>query len=296
MTRVLVLGGSGMLGHKLVQRLRGRFDVWTTIRSGLAAYQRAGICEPSHVIAGVDAHRFDAVVSAFAAVRPAVVVNCIGIVKQLQAAKDPIETLTINALFPHRLAALCAAADARLIHISTDCVFAGTRGGYKESDVPDANDLYGRSKLLGEVDAPALTLRTSMIGREMHGTAGLLEWFLARAGGAADGYTRARFSGVTTIELASIVAEVIDRHPRLAGLYHVAAAPIAKHDLLLLIRDAFGLRVEVRPTPEPAIDRSLDGSRFGRETGLEAPDWPAMIAAAAGDPTPYQEWRGQRVA
>jgi len=294
--RVLILGGSGMLGHKLVQTLKPRFEVWTTLRSGTAAYGRTGLCEMSRVIPGVDGHRFETIVSAFACARPAVVVNCIGIIKQVKAAKDPIESLTINALLPHRVAGLCAATGARLIHISTDCVFAGTRGSYRESDVADAADLYGRSKLLGEVDAPALTLRTSIVGRELRGSTGLLEWFLSRAGGSADGYTRARFSGVTTPQLASVVGDLIERHAELSGLYHVAAAPISKHDLLLLIRDAFGLCVDVRPREEPAIDRTLDGSRFAAETGLRAPDWPAMVRSLAADPTPYEDWRHERVA
>jgi len=294
--RVLVLGGSGMLGHKLVQTLQSRFEIWTTIRSAADAYERAAICDRARVLTGVDAHRFDTLVSAFEAARPAAVVNCIGIIKQLKAAKDPIESLTINALFPHRLAGLCRAAGARLIHISTDCVFAGTRGSYRESDAPDATDLYGRSKLLGEVGAPALTLRTSIIGREMHGSTGLLEWFLSRAGGSADGYTHARFSGVTTTQLASTVGDVIERHPNLSGLYHVAGPPISKHDLLVMIRDAFGLRVDIRPRPEPAVDRSLDGSRFTAETGIAVPDWAAMVRALAADSTPYEEWRHERVA
>jgi dTDP-4-dehydrorhamnose reductase len=294
--RVLVLGGGGMLGHKLVQTLNGRFQVWTTVRSDADAYARTGICDPSRIVAGVEVHRFDTVVAALGKARPAVVVNCVGIIKQLKAAKDPIESLTINSLFPHRLAGLCGATAARLIHVSTDCVFSGARGAYTEADVPDATDLYGRSKLLGEVDAPSLTLRTSIIGREMHGTTGLLEWFLAREGSAADGYTHATFSGVTTAQLSLAIGDVIEHHAGLSGLYHVAAAPISKHDLLLLIRDAFSLRVDIRPRPEPTIDRSLDGSRFGRETGIRAPDWPVMIRALAADATPYQDWRRKRVA
>jgi dTDP-4-dehydrorhamnose reductase len=290
--KVLVLGGSGMLGHKLCQVLHDRFETYATLRRPLAPAVVGALFEPGRVLGGVAAEDFDSVVRAVGATRPSVVVNCVGIVKQASAAKDPLPSIAINAHFPHRLAALCEATGTRLIHVSTDCVFSGDAGGYTEEDRPDPVDLYGRSKLLGEVDDPhALTLRTSIIGRELSGAYGLVEWFLGQHGGTARGFTRAVFSGLTTLELSGNIAHVIADHPDLSGLWHVAADPINKFDLLSLVADAYGLDVRIDPADEPVIDRSLDGSRFRSETGLVAPGWPTMLERMATDSAPYDELR-----
>lgn len=290
--RILILGGSGMLGHKLWQVYRNRFDTWVTVRSSYQAYARYALFDPQRLVGGVDAFNLDTVVRALATVRPDAVINCIGIIKQLPTAKDPIISLTINSLFPHRLANLCWAAGARLIHISTDCIFSGRKGMYSEDDISDAEDLYGRTKFLGEVDAPGcLTLRTSIIGRELQTTNGLVEWFLSNQGGRVRGYNRAIYSGFTTLAISDIIANVIEHHPELSGVYHVSSAPINKYDLLCLLRDAYGMQVEIEPYPEVCIDRSLDSSRFRAATNFTPPTWPNMIQAMAEDPTPYNEWR-----
>lgn len=294
--RVLILGGAGMLGHKLAQHFRDRFETFVTTRASRSSYERFDLAPPERLLTGVDANDFDSVVRAVAAARPDVVVNAVGIIKQQPAARDPIVSLSVNSLFPHRLAALCSAAGARLVHVSTDCVFSGRRGGYREADAPDAEDLYGRSKLLGEVDAPgALTLRTSIIGRELQSAYGLVEWFLSQAGGRVQGYTRAVFSGLPTLALARLVAEVIERHPDLHGLYHVSADPIDKCSLLRLLRDAYGVEVEIEPSDGVEIDRSLDSSRFRSLTGYSPRPWPELVAEMASDPTPYHHWRTAHV-
>src|SRR5688500_6922625 len=170
-----------MLGHKLWQTLAPRFDTRVRFRRPPDFYSRFGHFDPSRSIGGVSAHDFDGVVRALAAARPEVVVNCVGLVKQDAAAKDPYQFLAGNALIPPRLAQACSAARARLIHLSTDCVFTGRRGDYREADASDAEDIYGRTKWLGEVDYDnCLTIRTSMIGRELEGAHGLVEWFLAQ--------------------------------------------------------------------------------------------------------------------
>jgi dTDP-4-dehydrorhamnose reductase len=288
--RVLILGGSGMLGHRVWELLRGRFDTWVAVR-------RRPDCPlfgaDERVVEGLDATGFARLERLIAELTPAAVVNCIGIVKQLAAAHDPIASITVNALFPHVVARSCAHAGARLIQISTDCVFSGRRGGYAESDVPSPADLYGRSKLLGEVDKPHLTLRTSIIGRELQGAHGLVEWFLANRGGHVSGFTRARFSGLTTLELARVIGDVIERHPELEGLYHVAAEPISKYDLLMLLNAAFDAGVTIDPNDALALDRSLDGSRFREATGWTAPPWPEMVEALARDAEAYEEWRAR---
>jgi dTDP-4-dehydrorhamnose reductase len=231
-----------------------------------------------------------------AAVRPQVVINCIGIVKQLPAAKDSLQSILVNALFPHRLARLCQAIGARLIHFSTDCVFSGRRGGYVEDDVADADDLYGRTKFLGEVSYDGcLTLRTSMIGRELATSHGLIEWFLSQEGKTIRGYTRAIFSGLSTSALSDVIAHIVAHHPGLQGVYHVGAEPISKFELLSLVKQVYGLNVQIVPDEEVICDRSLNADRFRRVTGFVPPTWPNMIEHIYQDATPYAELRGSRV-
>src|SRR4051794_34454853 len=261
MAAVLVLGGSGMLGHELWRMCAERFDAYATVRSDEPSGPVTEALDADRIVPGVRAEEPRTIARALDETQPEAVVNCIGIVKQ--AVEDPEPAIRVNALFPHRLAAACRERDIRLIHVSTDCVFSGQAGGYMESDLPDPVDTYGRSKLLGEPATPgALTIRTSMIGRELATSHGLLEWFLAQSGGSVRGFERAVFSGPTTPVLSRAIADVIERHHDLEGLWHVSAAPIAKHDLLLLLRDAFELDLDIEPDDSVAIDRSLDSSRF----------------------------------
>jgi dTDP-4-dehydrorhamnose reductase len=292
-TRILVVGGSGMLGHKLVQRLGSRFETWATVRGEAPAPAAARILDGSRTVTGVRAEAPETVARAIEQSNATTVINAVGIIKQLDAAKAAAPSIRINALFPHELAATCADRDANLVHISTDCVFSGDRGGYVEDDSPDAPDLYGRSKLLGEVvDAPnSITLRTSIVGRELQGALGLFEWFLSQRGGHVRGFSRAIFSGVTTAVLADLVGDLIERPEPLLGLWHVSAAPIDKLTLLRALRDALGIEMEIEPDDSLVIDRSLDSSRFRNETGWTPPTWETMLADLAADPTPYEELR-----
>lgn len=292
MLRVLVLGGSGMLGHKLYQVCAERFDVYATLRQPAQAYERDGLFDPARIIGNVAANDFDSVLKATASVQPSVIVNCIGVVKQDAAAKDPFTSISLNSLFPHRLAQVCRAASARLIHLSTDCVFSGRKGHYAEDDSADAEDLYGKTKYLGEVGgASCLTLRTSMIGRELHGSHGLLEWFLSQQGKSVRGFRRALFSGFTTRALAEIIAWLISDHPELEGIWHVAAEPISKLDLLTLIKETGELNIQIEPDDTFHCDRSLNGARFGEATGFVPPAWSDMISQLFQDATPYTEIR-----
>lgn len=295
--RILILGGEGMLGHKVFQVLSGRFETFGTFRSFNGLWTRYPVyanVDQSHTIGGVDAMDFDTVVRAFAQVKPAVVINCIGIVKQLKEAKDPLISINLNSLFPHRLAELCAATKTRMLHMSTDCVFSGRKGNYTEDDIPDAEDLYGRTKLLGEVNRQGcLTIRTSIFGRDFFKQSSFLEWFLSNRGGRVRGYVNAIYTGFPTQVLARIMGDLIADYPNLSGLYHVSSKPISKYDLLVRIRDAMGLDIEIEPYEDFYCDRSLDSSRFRAETGYPIPDWDEMIAELAQDDTPYDEWREQ---
>lgn len=276
--KILILGASGMLGNAMLRVLSEKKDwqVSGTSRSGSVAHFFAPEIA-QHLLAGVDVENQDALVKLFAQVRPDVVVNCIGLVKQLSDANDPLLAIPLNAMLPHRLARLCELAEARLVHISTDCVFSGRKGDYRESDAPDAEDVYGRSKLLGEVDYPhAITLRTSIIGHELQGARSLIGWFLAQQR-ECRGYVRAIYSGLPTVVLAQVVRDVVIPRADLHGLYHVASAPISKYDLLRLVAEIYGKTVNIIPDEALVIDRSLNAERFRAATGWVAPDWRELI-------------------
>jgi dTDP-4-dehydrorhamnose reductase len=276
--KVLILGGDGMLGHKLLATLSPDHVVAVTLRQPLPAYEPFGLFNPGNVFPDFDARSAERAVELFARFRPDAVVNCIGIVKQRDEAKDVVASIEINALLPHRLAELCGAAGARLIHIGTDCVFSGRRGGYREADISDAEDLYGRTKYLGEVATPpALTLRTSIIGRELSRKRSLVEWFLAQTGGVR-GFRRAIFNGLTTAELSRVIKMVLERFPEAHGLYHVSAEPIDKFSLLHLLREHYRKEIDIAPDETVVIDRSLDSTRFRTEFAYRPPNWPEMIA------------------
>jgi dTDP-4-dehydrorhamnose reductase len=276
--RVLVLGASGMLGNAVL-RVFAQSDVYSVLGSARSANVLRLLPRELHeqVICGVDVENADSLMRLFAQARPDVVINCIGLVKQLAEADDPLAAIPINALLPHRLARLCHVAGARLIHMSTDCVFAGTRGMYREQDASDAKDLYGRSKYLGEVDYPhAVTLRTSIIGHELCSAHGLVGWFLAQQG-PVKGFTSAIFSGLTTVELARVMRDFVVPNPELRGLYHVSAEPINKFELLKLVAQAYGKAITITSDDKLVIDRSLDSSRFRELTGYEPPAWPELV-------------------
>jgi dTDP-4-dehydrorhamnose reductase len=224
--------------------------------------------------------------------KPQIILNAVGIIKQLESSKNVVKTLTVNSIFPHRLAEYAAETGAKLITVSTDCVFRGDKGNYKETDVSDATDLYGKSKNLGELyDEHCLTMRTSIIGREIGGAHSLVEWFLSNRGGRVQGFTNAIYSGFPTIVFAELIADLIIKQPDLHGLYHVASRPINKYDLIKLINEKFDARIEIEPFADFYIDRSLNSERFQTETGFAPADWETMVERMAGDPTPYDEWR-----
>ena len=291
--RILILGGTGMLGHKLWQRLGARFpDTCTTIRGTRPDCRRFRIFDDPRVIENVDAANQDKLSAALDQALPNVIVNCVAVTKRRESPAGPAPSILLNAFLPHRLAEWTAANGARLITVSTDCVFDGKKGGYTEQDAPNAEDIYGRTKALGEVAyGDALTIRTSFIGRELdHGTE-LLEWFLGRAGRTVKGFRGALYTGISTLYFADLIGDIIEKCPRLRGLYQVTSEVISKYDLLCLARDAFGMDVKIEPDDTVAIKRNLNGEKFRRATGISTPSWSKMMNDLAADPTPYSDWR-----
>lgn len=292
---VIVLGVTGMLGHKVFQRLRCTIPGTVGFARGDRTVEPLAslpLLSGEDVTWGVDARDFGALGAFLEARRPMVVVNCVGIVKQRKAAKDAVPSIMLNSLLPHWLAGHLEQWGGRLIHFSTDCVFSGRKGLYAEEDGTDAEDLYGRTKALGEVTAPnALTLRTSIIGRELRERQSLVEWFLGHRGKRILGFRKVIYSGLTTNQMAGLVERLIREHPDLSGLYQVVAEPISKYDLLMLANEAFRTGVQIDAEDATVLDRSMRGERFKEATGWAAPCWSEMVTEMANDPTPYGEWQ-----
>lgn len=277
--KVLILGITGMLGHALFRCLSRRdgLDVYGTVRKddnrSWFPAEQAG-----KIISGVEAERMDTVAKAAVETGAEVIINCIGLIKQSPLADDPVAAITLNALLPHQVALICCEARARLIHVSTDCVFDGTKGMYREDDISNADDLYGRTKYLGEIrDKPhCITIRTSIIGHELKGKRGLIEWFLAQEG-SIRGFTGAIYSGFPTAEFSRIVADYIIPRPELSGLYHISSEPISKYDLLWLVAKRYGKNIDIEPYGEVRQDRSLDSLQFRKATGYTPPSWSELV-------------------
>ena len=280
--RLLILGGSGMLGHQLWRGLHSQHDTWVTLRRPVADFAVHNLFDEAKAIQFDDITDDTALERALGQAKPEAVINCVGLIKQRDEASDETLTLRVNAEFPHHLAKHCGKAGARLIHFSTDCVFAGTKGNYTESDPSDAADLYGQSKHQGEVsDAHSVTLRTSVIGHELGTNLALLDWFLIQQFQAVNGYTKAIYSGFTTLEMARIVDLILTQHTGLSGVWHIASEPISKFALLQLCREKLGWEGVIEPNDEFVCDRSLNADRFNQATGYTPPSWEAMISELA---------------
>lgn len=281
-----------MLGHQLIRRLVDKFDLWTTVRKSKYEFNKINIIKTENIFENVDCSDFNVLHGILQNLKPDVIINAVGVIKQRTEINDRNGVLSVNSLLPHRLAAAAREVGSRLICIGTDCVFAGTKGNYAETAIPDAADFYGQSKIYGEVYGEnCLTLRTSIIGRELTAQNGLLEWFLSNQGKTVKGFNRAVFSGFSTIALADILAKIIENRELQEGLYHLASQPISKYDLLSLIKESFKLDAEIERDDEFQIDRSLDGGKFNREFNYEPPSWEEMIEQLAQDNDFYERTR-----
>ena len=292
--KIVVLGVTGMLGHKMFQILSERFESvigFAYEDLNQPPFDKVGLFQGAAIVEGVDVSNFQALEKHLSKIEPNYIVNCVGIIKQRDAASAYIPSIELNALLPHKLAKMALKWGGRVIHFSTDCVFDGKKGSYSEEDFSNATDLYGKSKFLGEVQGEnALTLRTSIIGRELTSHNSLLDWFLGQEGKTIKGYKNVIYSGVTTNQIAEVVKMVIGKFPELSGLYQVVADPISKYDLLCLARDAFDVDVQIEPETETISDRSMKGDKLKGATGYVSPPWPKLMTNLANDPTPYKEW------
>ena len=277
--KILILGVTGMLGHTLFKEMlkNSSFDVYGTTRnsSGLKEYFTEN--EISKIRNGVDADNFDTVIRAIAAVQPNVIINCIGIIKQLPMSHDPLTAITVNAQLPHRISLVARSTNARLIHISTDCVFNGKKGDYTEADPSNAEDLYGRTKFLGEVSYPhCVTIRTSIIGHELKTELSLIDWFMSQKQ-EINGFTKAIYSGFPTIEMVNIIMKYVIPNEKLSGLYHVSSDAISKYDLLNIMKEVYKKDIMINAFDNFILDRALNSDKFKNITGYKAPDWKTML-------------------
>lgn len=288
--RILILGATGMLGHRLCQLLPERMDVWATSRTEAPTHPMLRTLAAERMIGHVDVLDTQKLCELLDTIRPDAVVNAVGIVKQRDEAKQAVPSIQINALFPHQLADLCVERGIRVIQISTDCVFSGFRGNYSEIDVPDPVDLYGRTKLLGELNRPGcLTLRTSIIGWQLNTFSSLLSWFATQRNKHIKGYRKAIYSGFSTTVLAQLIGDILQTRPDLHGIYQVASEPISKYDLLVKLRDVLGWSdIIIDPDDQFFCDRSISGTRFSTATGWRPPTWEAMLQGLAAEWPSYE--------
>lgn len=280
--RCLIFGGDGMLGHQLLSSWQSKFDVRVTLRQPLSRYQHLGLFSVENSYDQVDVRNSSRVLEVLDEFQPQAVVNAVGVIKQRSASKESLPSLEINSVFPHRLREWCQAIGARMVHVSTDCVFNGRRGNYTEQDPTDVSDIYGLSKYLGEVsESPCITLRSSIIGLELAHKHSLIEWFLSQSG-VVKGFTDAIYTGLTTIEMARVIEMVITERSDLCGMWQVASDPINKYELLSKL-SSFLKRGDITIEPEESFqcDRSLCGKAFARETGYNTPSWDEMLGELA---------------
>jgi dTDP-4-dehydrorhamnose reductase len=274
--KILVLGATGLLGNAMFRSMSKASGARVT--GTIRREADRSLFAPTHAgrltVVG-DIEHPDALVRLCDAAEPDVVINCIAVGRP--APPDPLRSIEVYSVLPRRLSHLCRLSGARLIQVSSDGVFSGSRGSYTEGDLPDANDIYGVAKLLGEISEPhAFTVRTSIIGHELKSRGGLLEWFLSQQGQCSC-YTRAIFSGFPTIVLADLIRDVVIPHPGLHGIYHMATRPISKFDLLQLVAKRYGRAIELIADDRASPDRSLTADRFRKATGYTPPDWPELV-------------------
>jgi len=291
--KVLILGGSGMLGHKAYQLFSENFDTYVTFRNYSAKLKNTKLYEVDHVLDNVDALDFKIVENIINTIAPNVVLNCIGIIKQLPEAQNAKKSIFINALFPHLLTECCEKIGTKLIQISTDCVFSGKKGNYSENDLSDATDLYGKTKFLGEIYYNnALTIRTSIIGHELFSDLSLVDWFLSNRGKSINGFSNAIYTGLPTITFVKEIIRIIKKYPKLTGLYNLSSNKISKYNLLRLIKEVYKLDIEIIPYDNFKVDRSLDSTPYRNLTGFIPLIWEEMVQEMYYD---YLNYRNRHV-
>jgi dTDP-4-dehydrorhamnose reductase len=277
--RILILGVSGLIGHQLFKQLSQNHETFGTLHKSKEKYGALKLLSGYNIIENVDVNNFQFLTGVISSINPDVILNCVGITKRKIKANNILETLQVNALFPHKLAKWTLSNKKRIIHFSTDCVFNGEIGNYTENSLTSAEDIYGRTKALGEIKySHTLTIRSSFIGRELFDKTELLEWFLAQDGKIINGFTKTFYSGVSTIYMSKVVNKIITEYPNLSGLYQLAPEnPISKYELLSIAKKAFNLNVEILSDKLQIHNPTLNSTRLRKEINLVVPSWEEMM-------------------
>ena len=289
--RILILGTSGLIGHKLFQILGKRFgDIHGVLHHDGSVEKAASLFDNENCYFNVDVLDTHKIKKILNEIKPDVILNCAGITKRRPEINDPLLAIGLNALFPHKLAQWAKEHNCRVIHFSTDCVFDGKIGDYTEDSLTTGEDAYGRTKALGEIQYDhTLTIRSSFIGRELSVFSELLEWLIAQEGKTIKGFTNAYYSGISTLEMSRVVGDIIEFHQGVSGLRQLSCIePISKFELLCLARDAFGVNVEIVPDGNFTIKPTLNSDKLKSEINLSIPSWPQMMADLAADNEMYQ--------
>ncbi len=285
--RILILGANGLIGYTLWKQFQEKYDTYAVTRLPKATLaEHTSLFESDKVIDKIDISDFHHLTGIIRALRPECILNGTGVTKRRHEIHHIETALTINSLFPHKLAEWCLGQGIRLINFSTDCVFHGDSGDYNEESITTAIDNYGRTKAFGEVTdmMNCVTIRSSFIGREIMHKTELLEWFLAQDGKSIKGFTNALYSGVSTIQMSKVVSHILDNFPNLHGLYQLAPEkPISKYDLLCIAKKAFGSSVQIVTDDSFISNKSLNGSKLKNEIGFEVPSWNTMMTELAQD-------------
>ncbi len=287
--RVLVLGVAGMLGHKVFRTFTDAgVDTWGTLRQGKQNYKKWPFLQSAKVVGDVDVTTSQ-LQTILNEIKPQFVINCVGLTIRKENSSDERANIKLNALLPHEIEFWCRNNNAKLLHYSTDHVFNGQKGDYTEESPKDAADVYGQSKSLGEVNHSefALTLRSSIIGRELDRKTELLEWFLAHRGKSAKGYTRSIYSGVTTNYLAELSLRIVKEQPKLSGLLQPTSVPISKFELLKKINATFRLGIELQADDKVVVNNTLLANKFNAVTGWTVPAWDQLVDDLARDSVFY---------
>jgi len=282
--RILILGADGMIGHKIAQSLED-FELILASRKSISS-KSIGVINGKMVLHNLITDSLDLLLDS---TTPDIIINCAGITTRRGVEDNIVNTGLVNSDLPHKLDSWANLNSKKLIHFSTDCVFSGNKGNYLDNDFADAEDIYGKSKALGEVNSPnTLTIRCSMIGRELYNFTELFEWLIKNKNKKIEGYSKVLYSGITTVRMGKILNQILKKNLNLSGIYNISSTPISKFDLLVKLSNAFNLNVEVKQNINNKSNKVLISEKFTEITGIYPPNWDDLIPEFKEDCEKYK--------
>tara|TARA_B100001109_G_C18862091_1_gene474594 strand:- start:2012 stop:2881 length:870 start_codon:yes stop_codon:yes gene_type:complete len=278
--KILILGADGMIGHKIAQSLNNDFELILSSRKNISP-SSIGIKDGNMLLHDLTNNSIDSFLNK---TFPDLIINCAGITTRRGIEDNIQNTIFLNSHLPHKLDNWANLNSKKLIHFSTDCVFSGNRGDYLDNDFADAEDIYGKTKAAGEVNTPnTLTLRCSMIGRELYNFTELFEWLVENKNKNIDGYSKVLYSGITTVRMGKIISKIIKQNFNLTGIYNISSIPISKFQLLHKLSNAFDLNVDITENKNIKSNKVLISKKFTEITGIKTPDWDDLITEFVED-------------